>query len=82
MGRFDFKINPQRTIPFTVSTEGGKLFVQPDGGMKREWLPASETEFFSVISGNTLVVARDAGAAVNEVTLKQDGESYTGKRIE
>ena len=69
------------TITFVVSTEGGKLFVQPDSGMKRDWLPASETEFFSVISGNTLVFARDAGGAVNEVTLKQGGESYTGKRI-
>ena len=64
MGRFDFKINPQRTI-FTISTEGGKLFVQPDGGMKRDWMPASETEFFSVISGNTLIFASDAGGAVN-----------------
>ena len=80
-GRFKFKINPQHTITFAISTEGGKLFVQPKGGMKREWLPASETEFFSVISGNTLVFARDTGGAVNEVTLKQDGESYTGKRI-
>jgi hypothetical protein len=81
VGRFQFKINPQVTTTFAVSTEGGKLFVQPNGGMKREWLPASETEFFSVISGNALVFARDAGGAVNELTLKQDGESYTGKRI-
>ena len=81
VGRFRFKINPQHTITFAISTEDGKLFVQPDGGVKREWLPAAETEFFSVISGNTLVFASDAGGAVNEVTLKQDGESYTGKRI-
>ena len=81
VGHYEFKINPQRTITFAISTDGGKLFVQPKGGMKREWLPASETEFFSVISGNTLVFATDAGDAVNEVTLEQDGESYTGKRI-
>ncbi len=81
VGRFQFKINPQVTTTFAISTEGGKLFVQPNGGMKREWLPASETEFFSVISGNTLVFAREAGRAVNELTLSQGGESYTGKRI-
>ena len=81
VGRFQLKINPQQSITWVVSTEGGKLFVQPDGGMKREWLPASETEFFSVISGNTLIFATDAGGAVNEVRLKQDGDSYTGKRI-
>ena len=78
VGRFEFKINPQRTITFAISTEGGKLFVQPDGGMKRDWLPTSETEFFSVISGNTLLFATDAGGAVNEVALKQCGASYTG----
>lgn len=81
VGRFEFKINPQLTTTFTISTEGGKLFVQPNDGAKHDWLPASETEFFSVRSGNTLVFARDAGGAVNELTLKQGSESYTGKRI-
>jgi CubicO group peptidase (beta-lactamase class C family) len=80
-GRFALKINPQLTNILVVSTEDGKLFVQWEGGTKREWLPASKTEFFSVLSGNTLVFARGAGGAVNELTFKEGGESYTGKRI-
>ena len=81
MGRFEFKINPKRTLTFAISTDGGKLFVEPTGGVKRDGLPASETEFFSVITGNTLIFASDAGGAVNELTYTQGGESYTGKRI-
>ncbi len=81
VGDFKFKISPQLTVVLGVSTEGGKLLVQQNGGAKREWLPASETEFFSVASGNTLVFARDAHGAVGELTLKQGGERYTGNRI-
>jgi CubicO group peptidase (beta-lactamase class C family) len=81
VGDYEFKINPQLTITLGVSLEGGKLLVQQNGGVKREWLPASETEFFSLASPNTLTFARDAQGVVNEVTIKQGGETFTGKRI-
>lgn len=81
VGDFEFKINPQLTIVLGVSLEGGKLLVQQNGGAKREWLPASETEFFSLASPNTLAFVRDAQGAVGEVTIKQGGETFTGKRI-
>lgn len=81
VGDYEFKINPQLAIVLGVSLEGGKLLVQQNGGQKREWLPASETEFFSLFAGNTLVFVRDAQGLVNELTIKQGGETYTGKRI-
>jgi hypothetical protein len=81
VGDFEFKINPQLTIVLGVSSEGGKLLVQQNGGAKREWLPASETEFFSLFSGTTLVFVKDAQGAVGELTIKQGGDTYTGKRI-
>ncbi|HVG30718.1 MAG TPA: serine hydrolase [Pyrinomonadaceae bacterium] len=81
VGDFEFKINPQLTVVLGVSLEGGKLLVQQNGGPKREWLPASETEFFSLASPNTLVFVKDAQGAVGEVTIRQGGETYTGKRI-
>jgi hypothetical protein len=81
VGDYEFKINPQLTITLGVSTEGGKLLVRQNGGAKREWLPASETEFFSLASGNTFSFARDAQGVVNQLTIKQGGESYTGRRI-
>ncbi|MFN2482838.1 MAG: serine hydrolase [Pyrinomonadaceae bacterium] len=81
VGDYEFKINPQLTITLGVSTEGSKLLVQQNGGAKREWLPASETEFFSLASGNSLFFVKDAQGAVNELMIKQGGETYTGKRI-
>jgi CubicO group peptidase (beta-lactamase class C family) len=81
VGDYEFKINPQLTIVIGVSVEGGKLLIQQNGGAKREWLPASETEFFSLFAGNTLAFVRDAQGAVNELTIKQGGETFTGKRI-
>ncbi|HEX8164048.1 MAG TPA: serine hydrolase [Pyrinomonadaceae bacterium] len=81
VGDYEFKVNPQLTIVLGVSLEGGKLLVQQNGGAKREWLPASETEFFSLASPNTLVFVRDAQGAVGEINIKQGGETFTGKRI-
>lgn len=81
VGNYELKPNPQLTIVIGVSLEGGKLLVNQNGGPKREWLPASETEFFSLFAGNTLVFVRDAQGAVNEINIKQGDETYTGKRI-
>ena len=80
-GEFEIRVNPQVTVVLGVSADGGKLLVQQNGGEKREWLPASETEFFSATSGNVLVFTRDAKGVARELTLRQGGESYTGKRI-
>ncbi len=81
VGDYEFKINPTLTITLTVSTEGGKLLVQQNGGAKREWLPASETEYFSLASGNSFQFSRDGQGRVNELTILQGGEKYTGKKI-
>ncbi len=80
-GDYELKVNPTLTVILTVSTEGGKLFVQQNAGAKREWLPASETEYFSLASGNTLRFSRDEQGRTNELTIFQDGEKYTGKKI-
>jgi CubicO group peptidase (beta-lactamase class C family) len=81
VGDYEFKINPTLTITLAVLTEGGKLFVQQNGGAKREWLPSSESEFFSLASGNTFQFARDGQGRVTELTIFQDGEKYIGKKI-
>jgi CubicO group peptidase (beta-lactamase class C family) len=81
VGDYEFKINPTLTVMLTVSTEGGKLLVQQNGGAKREWLPSSETDYFSLASGNTFHFSRDEQGRVTELTVFQDGEKYTGKKI-
>jgi hypothetical protein len=68
------------TVTVTFSTEGGKLFAQQMGGPKREWLPSSEIEFFSLSSGNKLSFVKDAQGKVVEAVLIQGGETYRGKK--
>ena len=80
-GDYEIKVNPTQTIVLSLSTEGGKLLAQQQGGPKREWLPSSETEFFSLTSGNTFKFVRDAQGAVTEVVLSQGGEQFRGKKI-
>ncbi|HLL77257.1 MAG TPA: serine hydrolase [Pyrinomonadaceae bacterium] len=80
-GDYEIKVNPQLTVVLNFSVEGGKLLAQQQGGPKREWLPSSETEFFSTSSGNTIKFSKDGQGAVTGFVLTQDGEQYTGKKI-
>jgi CubicO group peptidase (beta-lactamase class C family) len=81
VGDYELKINPQLTVVVSFSTESGKLFAQQNSGPKREWLPSSETEFFSLSSGNNLQFVKDAQGRVNEIVLHQGSEIYHGKKI-
>jgi len=80
-GDYEIKVNPQLTVVLNFSVEGGKLLAQQQGGPKREWLPSSETEFFSTSSGNTIKFVKDEQGAVTGLVLTQGGEQYTGKKI-
>lgn len=80
-GDYEFKINPTQTVLLTFSTEGGKLLGQQNGGPKRQWLPSSPADFFSLSSGNTLHFSRDEQGKVTEVTIHQGGEVYRGRKI-
>ncbi|HEY9283527.1 MAG TPA: serine hydrolase [Pyrinomonadaceae bacterium] len=80
-GDYEIRINPQRTVVISFTAEGGKLLAQQQGSPKREWLPSSETEFFSLTSGNTLRFVRDAEGRVTEVVISQIDGQYTGKKI-
>jgi hypothetical protein len=43
----------------TISTEGGKFYVQVPGGSKMELYPSSESEFFALAENLRLVFAKD-----------------------
>jgi CubicO group peptidase (beta-lactamase class C family) len=80
VGDYEFKISQQLNITIGVLVEGGKLLIQQNGGVKREWLPASETEYFSLSSGNTINFVKDAQGKVTELVINQGGETYHGKK--
>jgi uncharacterized protein DUF3471 len=81
VGDYEFKINPTLTITLTVSTADGKLFAQQNGGTKREWLPESETDYFSLASPNSLHFSRDEQGRVAELAIIQGNETFHGKKI-
>ena len=65
----------------TISTEGGKLFVQPPGGSKMELFPSSETEFFALAENLRLVFAKDEQGAVSGLTAHLGGSALNGKKV-
>jgi CubicO group peptidase (beta-lactamase class C family) len=80
-GDYEIRVNPQLTVVLNFSTQDGRLFARQNNGLPREWLPSSETEFFSATSGSTLKFVKDAQGNVTEVVITQDGQQFTGKKI-
>jgi CubicO group peptidase (beta-lactamase class C family) len=65
----------------TISTEGGKLYLQPPGGQKMELHPSSETEFFAVTENIRIVFTRDEQGAVSGLTAHFGSRSLNGKKL-
>jgi CubicO group peptidase (beta-lactamase class C family) len=65
----------------TITTENGKLYIQPPGQQKSELFASSETEYFLVTDNVRIVFIKDAQGAVNELTAHFGGRSLNGKRI-
>lgn len=58
-----------------VSTENGKLYLQPPGQGKQELFPASETEFFLLTDNVRLVFLKDAQGVVTSA------KAFFGERV-
>lgn len=81
IGDYQFTIGPGQTIVISFSTEGGKFFAQQNGGAKREWLPSSDTDFFSLASGSSVHFSLDQQGHVADVTISQGNDTFHGKKI-
>lgn len=64
-----------------VTTEGGKLYVQPPRQSKQELLPSSETEFFLSSENIKVVFTKDAQGAVKGAQVHLGGRVSEGKKI-
>ncbi len=64
-----------------ITTENGKLYLQPPGQQKMELYPSSEAEYFLVTDNIRITFIKDAQGAVNELTAHFGGGSLNGKRI-
>lgn len=64
-----------------ISTENGKLYLQPPGQPKAELFASSETEYFLATDNIRIVFLKDEKGAVNELTAHFGNRSLNGKRI-
>jgi CubicO group peptidase (beta-lactamase class C family) len=80
-GTYEFKLSPARTINVVVTTEQGRLYAVLNEAPKEEWLPSSETEFFSTASEPTLQFVKDAQGRFSQLIVDLGGgEAYRGQK--
>ena len=63
-----------------ITKEGDALYLQATGQSKVQLHPESETGFFLKEVEATVTFSREAGGAVNRLTLHQSGQNVEGKR--
>lgn len=65
----------------TISSENGKLYIQPPGSPKSELVATSETEFFLLTDNIRVIFAKDEQGAVNRLQVFVGPRQMEGKRI-
>jgi len=66
---------------FTVSSEGGHLYVQLTNQPRYEVFPRSDTEYFYKVVKADIAFIRDASGKVSSLVLTQGPGKYTAKKI-
>ncbi len=66
---------------FTVTREGDRLFAELTGQPKVRLYPASDREYFLTVVEATFTFDIDAQGKANQLTLHQNGNNVTAKRI-
>lgn len=65
----------------TITTENGKLYLQPPGGQKSELFASSENEYFMVTENIRIVFKKDEHGTVNGLTAHFGGRAMDGKKV-
>jgi CubicO group peptidase (beta-lactamase class C family) len=81
VGKYQFEALQDRI--FTVTLEGGKLFVQQNvpHSVKTELLPESESKFFVKARPYEFIFTKAAGQAA-QLDITQDGQVFHSKRVQ
>ena len=66
----------------TITKEGDKLFGQPDGQGKAEFIPLSETRFAIKDVGGELTFERDESGKIARFKLERPGQSQIANRVD
>jgi CubicO group peptidase (beta-lactamase class C family) len=79
-GRYRVQVG-ERAFDFVVTVDGGRLIITGPSGRPAEILPESAVRFFSRDSGNQFTFTRNGGGPVRSMTIDQQGERYTARRV-
>ena len=74
----EYEVTPQ--FAFTVTSEGGQLFVQVTGQPKAPVFPESDTEFFYKAVDAQITFGKDESGQVTHVVLHQGGQDIRATR--
>ena len=74
-----YQLGPEMEL--TVTTEGGRLFVEAAGQGKLEVFPESETKFFAKVVDAQVSFETGADGKASGLVLHQDGQDIAGKRL-
>ena len=66
---------------FTITREGDRLFAELTGQPKVRLYPASDKEYFLTVVEATVTFDVDAQGKANQLTLHQNGNNLTAKRV-
>lgn len=66
---------------FTVTSENGKIFGQPQGRGRVELFPESETIYFMLIQGTTITFIKDEKGQTIEMVLRRGARESKARRI-
>ncbi len=66
---------------FTITREGDRLFAELTGQPKVRLYPASDREYFLTVVEATVTFDVDAQGKTNQLTLHQNGNNVTAKRV-
>jgi CubicO group peptidase (beta-lactamase class C family) len=75
-----YELGPERVM--TISREGDHLFAQPTNQPKLEFLPESETDFFSETPDAQISFVKDENGKVTHMVIHLGGRDMKAKRLD
>jgi len=75
----EYEVNPE--LMFSVTREGGRLYIQATGQEQLEMFAESETKFFLKVNDAQLEFVKDDSGAVRKAVISQSGRTTDAKKV-
>jgi len=75
----EYEVNPE--FMFSVTREGGRLYIQATGQERLEMFAESETKFFLKVNDAQLEFVKDDQGAIRKAVISQSGRTTDAKKV-